>query len=69
MHAQRSPFLIAIEGAFGPVPVENNILQVLSVMEAVDPLHVQVRQRITILKQNQCVGIEPHICEGEAVCA
>jgi hypothetical protein len=56
------PFLIAVGGADRDVHVQHDEFQCVTVIESVDPLPVQIRQRGTVLGQSQRFGLElPHL--------
>ena len=54
-----STFLIAVRRADRAVHVQHDILQPVAVMKPVDPLPVQIGQRLPVLGQGKCLGLEP----------
>jgi hypothetical protein len=58
------PFLIAVGRADGAIHVQHDILQPVAIMEAVDPLPVQVGKRRPVLWQGQRLGLEPPHLRG-----
>ncbi len=57
-------FLIAMGGADRAVHVQHDVLQPVAIMEAVDPLAVQIGQRGPVLGQGQRLGLEPPHLRG-----
>jgi hypothetical protein len=59
MPAPGSTFLIPVGGADRTVHVQHDVLQAIAVMKPVDPLAVQVGQRLPVLGHGQRLGLKP----------
>jgi len=58
-------FLIVVGGADRSVHIQQDILKPLPIVKAVNPLAIQIGQRLPVLGQGQRLGFEPPICEAE----
>lgn len=64
MPVSSGTFLVPMGGADRAVHVQHDILQPVAVVEAINPLAVQVSQRRPVLGHSQRLGLEPSHLRG-----